>query len=537
MNGMIPWSELSGDTVERIMAAYICLENPDCIHVRPSVGDAGIDVIRSLGDNKIEVYQIKKFASSLSPSQKSQVKKSWERLIKYAQENGLVLVNWYLVMPLDPTRENLRWFKELTVSFETRTCWYGKSHVDAWTAKMPYVADYYIDGNKNATLTIAKELLEAARLPDVTDREGLKSQLVAIQSLLGDIDPNYTYDFQLLHDFDFEAPLVFRSCPGLVVTTIERTKQGGAIKIDVLAKHSAAAELAPISGTFTLFADNDEHKGQLRDYVDFGIPLKSFPAKISTHGEALFTDVDEDCIGTVSMYEHSSSISMHEACLVHVRRKFAEIVKVAGGDAKAASVASVALEARRMIDEMFHIDERFDDMTPENRHCSRLEHLEPEMDEFEAWARVQIDQAVPKMALYAALAYALKYWPYVRNVLNDGRFEPSNNIAERAIRPFAIGRKNFLFSDTQKGAHASAAIYSIVTTAKMNGLNPRLYLEWLLETMPNTEGLEDGAVIDQLLPWSKSVPDSCRLSPESAATAVDMADDPILDIDPEAFDS
>ena len=61
------------------MATYICLENPDCIHVRPSVGDAGIDVIRSLGDNKIEVYQIKKFASSSSPSEKSQVKKSWER--------------------------------------------------------------------------------------------------------------------------------------------------------------------------------------------------------------------------------------------------------------------------------------------------------------------------------------------------------------------------------------------------------------------------------------------------------------------------
>lgn len=250
----------------------------------------------------------------------------------------------------------------------------------------------------------------------------------------------------------------------------------------------------------------------------------------------------EDWSGTITTDGYDPYFNLgpdidNTACLVHVRRKFAEIVKVAGGDAKAASVASVALEARRMIDEMFHIDERFDDMTPENRHCSRLEHLEPEMDEFEAWARVQIDQAVPKMALYAALAYALKYWPYVRNVLNDGRFEPSNNIAERAIRPFAIGRKNFLFSDTQKGAHASAAIYSIVTTAKMNGLNPRLYLEWLLETMPNTEGLEDGAVIDQLLPWSKSVPDSCRLSPESAATAVDMADDPILDIDPEAFDS
>lgn len=313
MSGMIPWSELSGDIVERIMATYICLENPECIHVRPSVGDAGIDVVRSLGDDEIEVYQIKKFASSLTSSQKSQIRKSWERLVEYVQENGFALANWYLVLPLNPTRENLKWFEELTASFETKTCWYGKSHVDAWASKMPYVADYYIDGNKNATLTIAKEFLEAARLPDVTDQEGLKSQLVTIQSLLGDIDPNYTYDFQLLHDFDFEAPLVFRSRPGLVVTTIEGPKQGGAIRIDVLAKHSAAVELAPISGTFTLLAGNDEHKEQLQNYIDFGVPLKSFPAKIATHGEALFSDIDEECIGTVSMYEHASSVSKHEA--------------------------------------------------------------------------------------------------------------------------------------------------------------------------------------------------------------------------------
>lgn len=225
------------------------------------------------------------------------------------------------------------------------------------------------------------------------------------------------------------------------------------------------------------------------------------------------------------------------ACLVHVRRKFAEIVKVAGGDTKAASVASVALEARLMIDEMFAVDERFDGMDAPARKTARLDHLKPLMEKFEVWAQTQIGKAVPKMALHTALSYALKYWPYVKNVLKDGRFELSNNIAERAIRPFAIGRKNFLFSDTQRGAHASAAIYSIVTTAKMNGLNPRLYLEWLLETMPNTEDIDDTVILDRFLPWSERVPDSCKLSPKAAATAVKMADDPIIDIDPEVFDT
>lgn len=224
------------------------------------------------------------------------------------------------------------------------------------------------------------------------------------------------------------------------------------------------------------------------------------------------------------------------ACLVHVRRKYAEIVKVAGGDIKAQKVQSVALEARKMIDEMFAIDSAFDDMGSEERRVARNEKLKPKMEEFEDWATRQIDQVVPKMALHNALAYTLKYWPYVKNVLTDGRLELSNNIAERAIKPFVIGRKNYLFSDTQKGAHASAGIYSIVTTAKMNGLNPRLYLEWLLETLPNTVDLDDNAVIDRFLPWSADVPDTCKLSPKACAKAREMEDDPIIDIDPDVFE-
>lgn len=71
----------------------------------------------------------------------------------------------------------------------------------------------------------------------------------------------------------------------------------------------------------------------------------------------------------------------------------------------------------------------------------------------------------------------------------------------------------------------------------MNGLNPRLYLEWLLETMPNTKNLDDEKVIDRLLPWSEHIPDSVKLGPEAASKAAEMADDPIVDIDPEIFDT
>lgn len=223
------------------------------------------------------------------------------------------------------------------------------------------------------------------------------------------------------------------------------------------------------------------------------------------------------------------------ACLVHLRRKFAEIVKTAGGDAKAASVESVALAARGKVDELFAIDARFDGMGPEERRRARLRELALPMAEFHSWAQAQISLAVPKMALHKAFAYTLKYWPYIENVLADGRLELSNNIAERSVKPFVIGRKNWLFSDTPRGAHASAAIYSIMITAKLNGLNPRAYLEWVLTEMPNADLGAPGA-LDAFLPFSDAVPAACRLGKREAARAASMVDDPIMDIDAESFD-
>ena len=117
------------------------------------------------------------------------------------------------------------------------------------------------------------------------------------------------------------------------------------------------------------------------------------------------------------------------ACLVHVRRKFAEIVRSAGGDAVCEGADSVALEARRRIDRIFRVDSRFDGMEPEKRRRAREKRLRPLMESFEQWARSAILEAVPGLALHRALAYALKYWPYVTNVLEDGRLGLDNNIS------------------------------------------------------------------------------------------------------------
>ncbi len=93
--------------------------------------------------------------------------------------------------------------------------------------------------------------------------------------------------------------------------------------------------------------------------------------------------------------------------------------------------------------------------------------------------------------------------------MQDGRLEIDNNRSERSIKPFVVGRKNWLFANTQRGARASAVIYSIVETAKENGLNPFNYLSYIFEKLPNSN-INDPNVLDKFLPWSDTLPANCR---------------------------
>lgn len=132
------------------------------------------------------------------------------------------------------------------------------------------------------------------------------------------------------------------------------------------------------------------------------------------------------------------------------------------------------------------------------------------MDAFLAWLKYQSPRVLPKSAFGQAITYCRNQWDKLEAFLKDGRLELDNNRAERSIKPFVIGRKNFLFSNTPRGAKASAIIYSVVETAKQNGLNPFFYLTYLFEKLPNINTKQQHAV-DELLPWSASLPDSCRL--------------------------
>ena len=164
-------------------------------------------------------------------------------------------------------------------------------------------------------------------------------------------------------------------------------------------------------------------------------------------------------------------------------------------------------------------------MTPEKRKQARLAKLLPEYESFYTWIAEKQSGALPGYALYKALNYALKQKPFVMNVFKDGRLECTNNRAERQIRPFAIARRNFLFSDTPNGAVASAALFSIVQTALANNLKPFEYLTWVLERLPHEDLENHPELIECYLPWSDSVPKEFQMTKDEASA---LRKEPVL---------
>jgi transposase len=189
-------------------------------------------------------------------------------------------------------------------------------------------------------------------------------------------------------------------------------------------------------------------------------------------------------------------------CWAHVRRKFEGLLKKTP---KANRKGSNAETGVAYINTLFRLEREAADLSPEDRLKKRLETGNPISDAFFAWAKSL--GALPKTPLGEAVYYALSQRPYLENIYLDGRTEISNNRCERAVKPFVMGRKAWLFSNTPSGAQASSVMYSIMETAKENALHPFRYMEFLLETLPNSMASD----LESLLPWSKSLPEHCRV--------------------------
>ena len=188
-------------------------------------------------------------------------------------------------------------------------------------------------------------------------------------------------------------------------------------------------------------------------------------------------------------------------CWDHARRKFVEASKAAPAKKKGqkASKADVAIGKIR---KLYAIETRIKDLESEQKTAQRQQLAQPVLDDLKTWLQANASR-VPKDSLtYKGIQYTLNQWDCLIGYLGDGRLNISNALAENAVRPFAVGRKNWLFADTSRGARASATVYSLIETAKANGLEPYAYLRHVLTHIAAADTLEQ---IEALLPWQVSM--------------------------------
>jgi len=187
----------------------------------------------------------------------------------------------------------------------------------------------------------------------------------------------------------------------------------------------------------------------------------------------------------------------HLCCWAHARRKFVE-AKRAQPKTKGAAKSGKVDVALNFIGKLYGIEQGLRGSDRETRYRVRQRDSMPALNQLRLWLDKTLDTVLPKGKLGEALQYLHKYWPKLIRYTEDGGLPIDNNRVENAIRPFVVGRKNWLFSDTPQGATASAVIYSVIESAKANKLEPYSYLRHVLKELPAATCVED---FEKLLPW------------------------------------
>ena len=194
-------------------------------------------------------------------------------------------------------------------------------------------------------------------------------------------------------------------------------------------------------------------------------------------------------------------------CWAHLRRYFADALPK---DLKSAE-ASLPSKGIAYCNKLFEWERKFKDLSPEERYIKRLEKEKPILEAFWSWVETESPKVLPKSKIGTAFKYALNHQEKLETYLKDGNCVISNNIAENSIRPFTIGRKNWTFCGSPKGAHASAAVYTLVETAKANGINPYKYLEFILARLPGSNVKTNPKVLELMMPWDDLIQKTCKI--------------------------
>ena len=193
-------------------------------------------------------------------------------------------------------------------------------------------------------------------------------------------------------------------------------------------------------------------------------------------------------------------------CWSHARRRFAEVVKTQGVEN---AKGTIAYEALRQIAAIYKLDNALDKLSFEERKQQRSLTVKPLVEAYFAWVKAHINEFPEKSATRVGMNYCLNQERYLKVFLDHGDIPLDNNATESVIRGFCIGKKNWRLIDTIHGAKASAIAYSIAETAKANNLKPYFYFKHLLTEISKHEDESDLTFLDDLLPWSKNLPDNC----------------------------
>ena len=221
------------------------------------------------------------------------------------------------------------------------------------------------------------------------------------------------------------------------------------------------------------------------------------PALIFRYDPSRSGQIPQKCLGDYQGYIQTDGYAgydllgersgiVHMGCWAHVRRKFLDVIRARPKGSKKNGNAD---EALTYIRHLYAIEKEADEKnhTEKERYQLRQEKSVPLLRQFGEWLEGVAPKTPPQGLLGKAVAYTLKQWERLCRYTEDGRLRPDNNLAENAVRPFVVGRKNWLFSAHPRGAEASATIYSLIETAKANGFEPYRYLRYLLERLPMAE--------------------------------------------------